>query len=230
VPGYDIAVLSDFCFDVAGDYYDFLHLGPQSLLIVIAEVEGKGVSSALIMANLQATLRALVLHLHSLEVLAFSLNEMLYKDTHAGKHLSVFLGLVDTRKHVLQYVNAGLAPPILVRGRDGAVKLLEEGGTVIGLFPQADYSRGSLKLEPGDLLVCCTDGILQVSDETKEEYGTRRLAEFVRSQRERTAQGVVDAVLSEIAAYPTSSMNDDDKVVIVMKVTAENGTEDDRIE
>ncbi len=221
VPGYDIAVLSDFCFDVAGDYYDFLHLGPQSLLMVIAEVEGKGVSSALIMANLQATLRALVLHLHSLEVLAFSLNEMLYKDTRAGKHLSLFLGLVDTRKKVLHYVNAGLAPPILVRAKDGAVRLLEEGGTVIGLFPQVDYTRGSLKLEPGDLLVCCTDGILQVSDEKKEEYGTRRLAEFVSSQRERSAQGVVDAVLGEIANYPSSSMNDDDKVLIVMKVTAE---------
>ncbi len=98
VPGYDIAVLSDFCFDVAADYYDFINLGPQSLLLVSAEVEGKGVSSALIMANLQATLRALVMHLHSLEVLAFSLNEMLYTYTKAGKHLSVFLGLVDTTK------------------------------------------------------------------------------------------------------------------------------------
>jgi phosphoserine phosphatase RsbU/P len=225
VPGYDIAVLSDFCFDVAGDYYDFLQLGPHSLLIVIAEVEGKGVSSALIMANLQATLRALVLHLHSLEVLAFSLNEMLYKDTRAGKHLSVFLGLVDTRKNVLQYLNAGLEPPILVRGRDGAVRLLEEGGTVIGLFPQADYTRGSLKLENGDLLVCCTDGILQVSDEKKQEYGTRRLAEFVSRHRDRSAQGVVDAVLGEVAAYPSSSMNDDDKVLIVVKATTEKGQE-----
>ena len=225
IPGYDIAVLSDFCFDVAGDYYDFLQLGPHSLLIVIAEVEGKGVSSALIMANLQATLRALVLHLHSLEVLAFSLNEMLYKDTRAGKHLSVFLGLVDTRKNVLQYVNAGLEPPILVRGRDGAVKLLEEGGTVIGLFPQADYTRGSLKLEKGDLLVCCTDGILHVSDEKKQEYGARRLAQFVSRHRDRSAQGLVDAVLGEIATYPSSSMNDDDKVLIVMKATAEKDHE-----
>ena len=87
------------------------------------------------MANLQATLRALVMHLHSLEVLAFSLNEMLYTYTKSGKHLSVFLGLVDTRKNVLQYVNAGHIPPILVRGKTGEIKLLEEGGTVIGLVP-----------------------------------------------------------------------------------------------
>jgi sigma-B regulation protein RsbU (phosphoserine phosphatase) len=225
VPGYDLAVLGDFCFDVAGDYYDFISLGPQSLLIVSAEVEGKGVTSALIMANLQATLRALVLHLHSLEVLAFSLNEMLYKDTRAGKYLSIFLGLVDTRRNVLQYVNAGHVPPILVRGQSGEIKLLEDGGTVIGLFPQADYNRGSVKLEQGDLLVCSTDGILKVSDEQKQEYGGKRLAEFVQRHRDRTAQGVVEAVLGEVSSYSTASMNDDDKVLIVMKVTADSKTE-----
>jgi serine phosphatase RsbU (regulator of sigma subunit) len=238
IPGYDIALLSDFCFDVAGDYYDFISLGPQSLLIVVAEVEGKGVTSALIMANLAATLRALVLHLHSLEVLAFSLNEMLYKDTRAGRYLSIFLGLVDTRRQVLHYVNAGLAPPILVRGETGEVKLLEEGGTVIGLFPQADYTRGSTKLAQGDLLVCCTDGILRVSDdipisgEPGEAYGAQRLAEFVRLHRDRNAQGVADAVLAEVSSYPAASMNDDDKVLIVMKVTADKqgGSKDDPLD
>jgi sigma-B regulation protein RsbU (phosphoserine phosphatase) len=220
VPGYDIAVLSDFCFDVAADYYDFINLGPQSLLLVSAEVEGKGVSSALIMANLQATLRALVMHLHSLEVLAFSLNEMLYSYTHAGKHLSVFLGLIDTRRNVLQYVNAGHVPPILVR-KTGEVKLLQEGGTVIGLFPQVDYTRGSVKLEKDDVLVCSTDGILHISDEQKHEYGARRLTDFVRRHRDRTAQGIADAVLAEVSAYSTASMNDDDKVLIVLKVTAD---------
>jgi sigma-B regulation protein RsbU (phosphoserine phosphatase) len=221
VPGYDIAVLSDFCFDVAADYYDFINLGPQSLLLVSAEVEGKGVSSALIMANLQATLRALVMHLHSLEVLAFSLNEMLYTYTKAGKHLSVFLGLIDTRRNILQYVNAGHVPPILVRGKTGEVKLLEEGGTVIGLFPQVDYTRGSVKLEKDDVFVCSTDGILQISDDEKHQYGARRLTDFVRRHRERTAQGIADAVLAEVSAYSTASMNDDDKVLIVMKVTAD---------
>src|SRR5215472_7006144 len=222
VPGYDIAVLSDFCFDVAADYYDFINLGPQSLLLVSAEVEGHGVSSALIMANLQATLRALVMHLHSLEVLAFSLNEMLYTYTRAGKHLSVFLGLVDTRRNVLQYVNAGHIPPILVKGKTGEVRLLEEGGTVIGLFPQVDYTRGTVKLEKDDLLVCSTDGIIRISDEQKHEYGARRLTDFVRRNRERSAQGMVDAVLAELSAYSTASMNNDDKVLIVLKVTSAN--------
>jgi sigma-B regulation protein RsbU (phosphoserine phosphatase) len=207
---------------VGGDYYDFLSLGPQSLLLVIADVEGKGVGSALVMSNLQATLRALVMHLHSLEVLAFSLNEMLYTYTHGGKHLSVFLGLIDTRRNMLQYVNAGHVPPILVKGQSGEVKLLEEGGTVIGLFPQTDFTRGTVKLEKDDLLVCTTDGIIHISDEQKHEYGARRLTDFVRRHRERTAQGIVDAVLAELSAYSTASMNDDDKVMIALKVTADS--------
>jgi sigma-B regulation protein RsbU (phosphoserine phosphatase) len=221
VPGYDIAVLNDPCFEVGGDYYDFLHLGPQSLLLVIADVEGKGVSSALVMSNLQATLRALVMHLHSLEVLAFSLNEMLYNNTKSGKYLSLFLGLVDTRRNLMHYINAGHVPPVLVRGSNGEAKLLEEGGTLIGLFPEADYRRGSIKLAAGDVLVCCTDGILEISDEKHEEYGVERLAACVRRHREKNAQSIVDAVLAEVSGYSTASMNVDDKVLMVMKVTSD---------
>jgi sigma-B regulation protein RsbU (phosphoserine phosphatase) len=225
VPGYDIAVLNDPCFEVGGDYFDFLNLGPQSLLLVIADVEGKGVSSALVMSNLQATLRVLVMHLHSLEVLAFSLNEMLYNNTKSGKYLSVFLGLVDTRRNIIHYINAGHIPPVLVRGKTGEIKLLEEGGTVIGLFPTADYKRGSIKLESGDVLVCCTDGITEIADEHGHEYGPLRLAERVRRNREKSAQAIVDAVLADVAGYSTASMNVDDKVLMVMKVTSEESGE-----
>lgn len=221
VPGYDIAVLSDPCFEVAGDYYDFLNLGPQSLLLVVADVEGKGISSALIMSKLQATLRALVMHLHSLEVLAFSLNEMLHSGTGTDKYLSLFLGLVDTRRNIMHYINAGHVPPILVRGGSGEVKYLEEGGSVIGLFPAADYRRGSVRLFAGDVLVCCTDGVLEIADDQHREYGAERLAECVRRHLESSAQSIVDAVLAEVAGYPFASMSGDDKVVMVMKVTAD---------
>ncbi|MGH9651026.1 MAG: PP2C family protein-serine/threonine phosphatase, partial [Terriglobales bacterium] len=172
VPGYEIAVLNEPCFEVGGDYYDFLNLGPQSLLLVVADVEGKGVSSALVMSNLQATLRALVMHLHSLEVLTMSLNEMIYNDTKSQKFLSVFLGLIDTRRNGLHYINAGHVPPILIRGEQGEYRQLTEGGTVVGLFPQTEYTRGSVKLATGDVLVCCTDGIIEAANAQDDEYGT----------------------------------------------------------
>lgn len=218
VPGYELAVLNQPCFEVGGDYYDFLNLGPQTLLLVIADVEGKGVSSALIMSNLQATLRALVMHLHSLEVLALSLNEMIYNDTKSEKYLSIFLGLVDTRRCGLHYINAGHVPPILVSGESGEYKLLEEGGTVVGLFPHTEYNRGSANLAPGDVLVCCTDGILEAMDAKDDEYGTERLAECVARHRNKPAQAIVDAVLAEVGEFSRSGTHVDDKVLMIMKV------------
>ncbi|HEY3928999.1 MAG TPA: GAF domain-containing SpoIIE family protein phosphatase [Candidatus Koribacter sp.] len=221
VPGYDIAVINNMCYEVGGDYYDFLNLGPQTLLLVVADVEGKGVSSALVMSNLQATLRALVMHLHSLEVLAISLNEMIFNDTKSEKFLSIFLGLVDIRRGGLHYINAGHVPPILVKGATGEYKLLEEGGTVIGLFPDAEYNRGAAKLDPGDVMVCCTDGILEASNTDDDEYGTERLAAAVAKHRTQSAQAIVDAVLVEVNAFSVGGKNIDDKVLMVIKVTTD---------
>ncbi|MGH9493053.1 MAG: PP2C family protein-serine/threonine phosphatase [Terriglobales bacterium] len=221
VPGYEIAVLNEPCFEVGGDYYDFLNLGPQSLLLVVADVEGKGVSSALVMSNLQATLRALVMHLHSLEVLTMSLNEMIYNDTKSQKFLSVFLGLIDTRRNGLHYINAGHVPPILIRGEQGEYRQLTEGGTVVGLFPQTEYTRGSVKLATGDVLVCCTDGIIEAANAQDDEYGTERLAACVARNRSKSAHAIVDAVSADVAAFSAGGTHVDDKVLMVTKVTKE---------
>ena len=220
IPGFELAVANEPCFECGGDYYDFLHLGPQSLLLVVADVEGKGVSSALVMSNLQATLRALVMHLHSLEVLALSLNEMIYNDTKSEKYLSCFLGLVDTRHNGLHYINAGHVPPILVDGATGKYSLLEDGGTVIGLFPKTDYTRGTAQLKAGDILVCCTDGILEASDEKDEEFGSEKLAASVIRHRDKTAQGIIEAVIEEVNQW-CHGVQADDKVLMVMKVNSD---------
>ena len=218
--GYDIAVLNEPCFECGGDYYDFLNLGPQTLLAVIADVEGKGVGSALVMSNLQATLRALAMHLHSLEVLMLSLNEMIYNDTKSEKFLSCFLGLIDTRRNGLHYINAGHCPPLVIRSKDGSHEELSTGGTVIGLFPESQYQRGSVQLEPGDILVCCTDGITEAANPNGDEFGVEGLAGCVASHRTRPAQQIVDAVLEEVTAFSRGGPHQDDKVLMLIKVTA----------
>ncbi|HTK96274.1 MAG TPA: SpoIIE family protein phosphatase [Terriglobales bacterium] len=223
VPGYEIAVLNEPCFECGGDYYDFLNLGPQTLLLVVADVEGKGVASALVMSNLQATLRALVMHLHSLEVLTLSLNEMIYNDTKSEKYLSIFMGLVDTRRNGLHYINAGHVPPLLISGETGESKQLTDGGTVIGLFPHAEYQRGSAKLNPGDILVTCTDGIGEAQNKEEEEYGSDRLAACIARNREKSAQEIVDIVLREVTDFSRGGTHVDDKVLMILKVNT-NGS------
>jgi phosphoserine phosphatase RsbU/P len=223
VPGYDIAVVNHMCYDVGGDYYDFLNLGPQSMLLVVADVEGKGISSAMVMSNLQATLRALVMHLHSLEVLTLSLNEMMYNDTRSKKFLSIFLGLVDTRRNGLHYINGGHVPPLLIDGKTGEYKRLEEGGTVIGLFPNSEYTRGSARLNPGDILVCCTDGIIEAMDSKDDEFGTERLAASILKNRHKPSQEIVDAVLADVEEFSRGGIHVDDKVLMVLKVSDNGG-------
>ena len=219
VHGYDIYVKNEPCFECGGDYYDFLSLGPSTLLAVIADVEGKGVASALVMSNLQATLRALSMHLHSLEVLMLSLNEMMYNDTKSEKYLSCFLGLVDTKRNGLHYINAGHCPPILVSGADGSFQKLEKGGTVVGLFPDVEYERGSLQMNPGDILVLSTDGITEACNINEDEFEAEGLAAAVARHRTKSAKEIVSLVLAEVNEFARGGPHVDDKVLMVLKIT-----------
>jgi len=217
VEGFDIALLNEPCYAVGGDYYDFLTLGPHTLLVVIADVEGKGVSSALVMSNLQATLRALVLHLHSLEEIAESLNRMILNDTRSQKYLSIFMGLIDTRRRGLHYINCGHVPPLIIRLNQAPIPLTE-GGMVIGLFESAVYERGQAKFQKGDVLILCTDGITESMDTLHEEYGAERLIQTVRSVADRQAADIVSAVGADVARFSRHGAHLDDKVMIVIKV------------
>src|SRR5262249_1472264 len=146
------------------------------------------------------------------------LNEMIYNDTKSEKYLSCFLGLVDIRHNGLHYINAGHVPPILVSGENGGYRLLEEGGTVVGLFPRAQYRRGMAQLNPGDILICCTDGILEACNPSEEEYGTDRLARAVFLHRQKSAPEIVEAVLADVNEW-CNNVHADDKVLMIMKVT-----------
>jgi len=217
VPGFDIAVLNEPCFEVGGDYYDFLSLGPHTLLVVIADVEGKGISSALVMSNLQATLRALVLHLHSLNDIAESVNRMILTDTRGEKYMTMFLGLIDTRRKAIHYINCGHVPPVIVRPGKEPLQLTE-GGMVIGLFENAQYDRGHVRFQTGDTLVLCTDGITEAMDTQNEEFGSERLVASVSRVVELKAKGIVLKVCDDVAQFSRGGTHVDDKVMLTIKV------------
>ena len=217
IEGFDIAVLNKPCYEVSGDYYDFFTTGPYSLLAVIADVEGKGVSSALVMSNLQATLRALVLHHTSLNTLAEALNRNMQSQTRSRKSLSLFMGLIDVRSRTIDYVNCGHIPPVIVRPNRENIPLTE-GGLIIGLFENAKYDCGHAQLEPHDILITCTDGITESMDAEQEEYGDERLVNCVQQAAHRQAAEIVEAVSKDVDNFSRYGKHVDDKVMMVIKV------------
>ena len=112
----------------------------------------------------------------------------------------------------------------------GEYELLEEGGTVVGLFPKMEYRRGSARLDPGDVLVCCTDGILEACDEREDEFGKERLAAAVARNRMKSAQGIVDSVLVEVNEFSATGKYTDDKVLMIMKVAEDSSIQTGKIE
>ncbi len=217
IEGFDIAVLNTPCYEVSGDYYDFYTTGPRTLLAVIADVEGKGVSSALVMSNLQATLRALVLHHTSLDTLAEALNRNMHNQTRSRKSLSLFMGLIDVRSRTIDYVNCGHVPPVIVRPHGENIPLTE-GGLIIGLFANAKYECGHAQLEPHDILITCTDGITESMDADQEEYGGDRLVNCVQQVAGRKAAEIVEAVSKDVDNFSRYGKHVDDKVMMVIKV------------
>jgi len=217
LPGFDIAVMNEPCYEVGGDYYDFLWLDPNTLMVVIADVEGKGLSSAMVMSNLQATLRALAPNLHSLERLAESLNHMILAGTRGGKYLTMFLGVIDIPGKALSYVNCGHVPPVIVRTEGEPVELTE-GGMVVGLIDNLRYEKGRVQFQAGDVLVLCTDGITESMDREQEEYGSKRLVECIQGGISANAAGIINAVSADVSAYSREGTHLDDKVVIAIKV------------
>src|SRR5271163_4093862 len=195
--GFEIGVAHRPSLEVGGDYYDFIALAPDTILTVVADVEGKGVGSAMVMANLQATLHALLAHLHSLERLVASLNDMMLTDTRGQKFMTMFVALLDQPHRTLHYVNAGHVPPAVVRA-NGAVDYLREGGMMVGLFPSQHYDRGYVRMEPGDIFVGCTDGITEAMNKQDEEYGQQRLVELVAKERALPAAEIVKSALTEV--------------------------------
>jgi phosphoserine phosphatase RsbU/P len=215
--GFDIAVSNRMSLEAGGDYYDFIQLAPDTMLTVVADVEGKGVGSAMVMANLQATLHALLAHLHSLERLVESLNDMMLADTRGQKYMTMFLTLLDQPHRTLHYVNAGHVPPAVVRA-NGTVEYLREGGMVVGMFPGVHFDRGHVKLEVGDIFVACTDGITEAMNAQDDEFGSPRLAELVARERALPAEEIVQSVLTEVDLFSRGGTHEDDRVILILKV------------
>ncbi len=218
--GLDIAARYQACLAIGGDYYDFLQLGDSKLLFVIADVQGHGVSSAMVMSNLQGTLRNLMHgpHADSPAAIVAALNDALLEATRGERLVTLFLGILDVSTREMVYVNAGHVRPLLFRRGESAVMELAEGGFLLGVFPGSEYEQASIVLKSGDVLLAMTDGITEAMNPANEEYSVARVEDAVRANLGRSAEEIIEDVYRSVAEFERGGHHEDDKVVVVMKV------------
>lgn len=206
----DAAALAIPSREVGGDYFDFSPLDSRRLLLAIADVTGKGLPAALLMANLQASLHVLFpLHM-TIEEAASHINRVVCENTSYDKFITYFHAIFHRDQRTLEYVNAGHNPPILLRA-NGNVEYLERGGLLLGVMKYLTYERGHVELEPGDLLVLFTDGVTEAMGDDGEEYGDDRFLDVLRAHRLEPTRDILDAVHRDIRRFTgdTSRLSDD---------------------
>jgi sigma-B regulation protein RsbU (phosphoserine phosphatase) len=202
---------------VGGDLYDFLPFAEDRVGLVIADVSGKGIPAALLMAGLQASVRSLALPSLVPSEVNRRLNEMLLRSTSAARYATLFFGYYDGRSGTLTYSNAGHYPPLLL-GRNG-FRRLTEGGMPIGLLGDASYGEGSCVLREGDLLALFTDGIVESPDASDREFGEDRLLEILGRNRERNLDEIVESVLDEVTRWRAGRAAHDDVTLVLARAT-----------
>jgi sigma-B regulation protein RsbU (phosphoserine phosphatase) len=211
----ELAADSHACYEVGGDYYDFIELPTGELGLAIGDVSGKGVSAALIMSSLQASLRMASPIESDLPRLVARLNGLLYRMTRGRKYVTFFFGRYDPATGLLRYVNAGHNPPIICH--DGSVRRLESTGKPIGLLPDVEYQEGLTRLEPGDVLFLYTDGMNEACNPDDEEFGMERWTQLLADSAGHPAADLPAHLLGAIGAFENGAPVTDDKTVVVVR-------------
>lgn len=206
---------------VGGDYYDFLLLPNQSFGIAIGDVSGKGISAALLMASLQASLRGQAIQgTDELAELMGYVNRLVYDASSTNRYATFFYAQYEPKSRTLAYVNAGHNPPMIFRQKDGAweVLRLEEGGCVVGLLPNFPYTQASVTLQPGDLFLGFTDGISEAMNPAEDEWGEDAMMEAAKNFYGMSAADILASLVKAADEFAAGAKQHDDMTLIVVRV------------
>lgn len=215
--GYDICGVNQSCYEIGGDYYDFITREDGKLALVIADVAGKGVGAALLMAVLQASLRALIPNMPDPAALVHQLNRVLIENSPANKFATLFYAELDPETHRVEYVSGGHNPTLLCA--DGVVRELESTGPIVGLVPGVEFESRCFTLPPNGTLLLYTDGITEIMDESGDEFGTERLAALLAEDPSRDSKSLVEAVRQRMDNFsPVDGLDDDTTLVVVRRL------------
>jgi serine phosphatase RsbU (regulator of sigma subunit) len=214
IRGYEVAGTWQPASVVGGDYFDVLKFGERKIGLCVGDVVGQGVSAALLMANLQASVRALTADDVSTGTLIEKLNNVICNNIAPDKFITFCYCRIDAANSRLTYANAGHWAPVLIR-KSGKAILLEDGGAPLGIFPDAKFAEAELQLEAGDRLILYTDGVIEATNSGGEEYTIPRLSALGTRWVALSAPDLLEKIRSEVTLYCNGCFHDDVTLVVL---------------
>ncbi|HEY0007452.1 MAG TPA: SpoIIE family protein phosphatase [Tepidisphaeraceae bacterium] len=216
IPGVDVAYTYVPCFELAGDFFDFIELPDDNFGLVVADVSGKGIPASLIMASVRAALRAQVDNVYYLYEVVRRLNTMLYRDTKPTEFVTLFYGVLNARTRRFTYCNAGHPPALLLRNKE--VTELPSDNMVLGIDPDQQYRQNVVDLQSGDAILMYSDGLPDAMNFEQQPYGKERVLSAFKSTAGHTVQGMADHLLWDVRRFVGLSNRSDDLTMVVMTV------------
>ena len=213
---FDISGGMRACYQVGGDYFDYVTIEPARLGIVIADVAGKGSGAALLMAYFSGSLIVESRTMEDLAGISAKLNNSIHGKSDSNVFISFFMGILDPEKEEMTYVNAGHSPPLLLNS-SGGDQMLMGTGLCLGMLPDVRYRTETVPLRAGDLLCVYTDGIVERQDGSGEPFGEDRLIETLRKSSGLRARDMVNTVFETVDAFSENLEPEDDMTLIILK-------------
>lgn len=218
VPPFDIAGACHPCYEIGGDFFDFIELPGDNIGVVEGDVSGKGVPAALLMATIRSALRVQAENIFSMQDVLHKVNRAVWEDTNPEEFVTLFYGVLDTQAGVLTYINAGHNPGLLVR--EGTVTQLPPVNPPIGILPNLFPEQETLQLLEGDVLAICTDGYSDTEGTDGEPLGEEGVAETLRLHAGLSAGAIIEKLEETIQAFqadPTAAYCDDRTAIVARR-------------
>src|SRR5689334_13861549 len=216
VNGYELQGISFPCYEIGGDYYDFIEREDGRLVIALGDVSGKGTAAALLMSSLHAAIHAQSASHNSLVATISAVNRYLADNIPANRFVTLFYAELDPESGALSFLNAGHNPPLIVHAA-GTVEQLASGGLPLGIKRDAEYREGRTQLQNGDVLVIYSDGVTEAQSPSGEEFGSTRLYEVVSRNIEASAAGIRDRIESSLTKFAQGTSAADDITLVIVK-------------
>jgi len=220
VMGYEFQGISFPCYEIGGDYYDFIKRDDGRLVIALGDVSGKGTAAALLMSSLHASIHAQTGSHDTLVETISAVNRYLAENIPSNRFVTLFYAELDPESGAVSFLNAGHNPPLIVHAA-GTVEQLASGGLPLGIKADAEYREGRTHLEPGDVLVIYSDGVTEAASPNGEEFGPTRLYEVVSRNVDASAAGIRDRIESALTKFSQGTQAADDITLVIVKRQAE---------